>query len=851
MKIALSWLAKYIEIKENTKELEEILTFSGIEVEAVENIPALPETVFSAKIISAEPVPETDHLKRCLVDIGNFPYPEKTEDGYLQVICGAPNCRTGMMAIIALPGSVLPEMTIAKAQIKGIDSYGMLCSEKELGISDNHSGIIELSTETPIGITANELYELPDTIFELEITPNRPDLLGYIGIARDLSAKLNRSLKMPEIKIPEAKCKAETMPLELVNKVPELCPRYIARLFNNVELKESPLWLKSALIKSGLRPINNLVDITNYVMLEYGHPLHCFDYDKLAALPEKPGIPAIVIRRAYQNEPIITLDGKSYLLEGQEMVIADGIKPSAIAGVMGGNISAISETTKRIVLESAAFNPSSIRRTSYKHKISTDSSYRFERHLSECSAEDASIRATQLICELANAELCEVVYDSYPIPVQPLIIGIRPSRYTQVIGYELEEEKIKDYLTRLGLKFIQYGNWKPGKINSLAELYCHHTEEMKQGKTEFTELPNCEHTHYYEIPPYRVDLEREIDIIEEIARLDGYDKIPVKTLPQRIMDRHSYRIKKNAVDYLISRGFYETLNYSFSEPDLLYKLGYEDGDSELEMITLKNPQSSNQSGMRTSLIPQLLQNLAYNLNRGEKNIKLFELGKTYHRQEALSYEPYFLAGIVTGLNKEEHWQDKASPITLFWVKGIVEELLSLLHLENWSVQETKVPFLSRTESVSYYLVNKELAYYGKLNSVVAEKFDIDTIELKQDIWIVQFAMENIINATRNLKTHFQEIPRFPFVTRDISFLIAEEIPYSEIIKTIAEIERNIISEVTAFDEYRGKQIPEGKRSLTLRLKFRDKEKTLTDERVDYLIDLIIKKLRETWQIKMR
>ena len=346
-------------------------------------------------------------------------------------------------------------------------------------------------------------------------------------------------------------------------------------------------------------------------------------------------------------------------------------------------------------------------------------------------------------------------------------------------------------------------------------------------------------------------MEREVDIIEEIARLDGYDKIPVKTPPQRIMDRHSYRIKKNAVDYLISRGFYETLNYSFSEPDLLYKLGYEDGDSELEMITLKNPQSSNQSGMRTSLIPQLLQNLAYNLNRGEKNIKLFELGKTYHRQEALSYEPYFLAGIVTGLNKEEHWQDKASPITLFWVKGIVEELLSLWYLENWSVQETKVPFLSRTESASYYLENKELAYYGKLNSVVAEKFDIDTIELKQDIWIVQFAMENIINATRNLKTHFQEIPRFPFVTRDISFLIAEEIPYSEIIKTIAEIERNIISEVTAFDEYRGKQIPEGKRSLTLRLKFRDKEKTLTDERVDYLIDLIIKKLRETWQIKMR
>ncbi|HNW24763.1 MAG TPA: phenylalanine--tRNA ligase subunit beta, partial [Candidatus Cloacimonas sp.] len=468
MKIALSWLAKYIDLKETPKELEEILTFSGIEVEAVENISALPETVFSAKIISAEPVPETDHLKRCLVDIGNFPYSEKTESGYLQVICGAPNCKTGMMSIIALPGSVLPGITIGKAKIKGIESYGMLCSEKELGISDNHSGIIELSSETPIGITANELYELPDTIFELEITPNRPDLLGYIGIARDLSAKLNRPLIMPEIKIPAAKCKAETMSLKLVNRVPELCPRYIARLFNNVDLKDSPLWIKRALIKSGLHPINNLVDITNYVMLEYGHPLHCFDYAKLSPLAEEPEIPAIVIRRADKDEPITTLDGKSYFLEGDELVIADGIKPSAIAGIMGGNISAISEATKSIVLESAAFHPGSIRRTSYRHKITTDSSYRFERHLSANSAEDASKRATQLICELANAELCEVVYESYPVPVQPIVLGIRPGRYTQVIGYELEEEKIKDYLTRLGLKFIQYGNWKPGKINSLA-----------------------------------------------------------------------------------------------------------------------------------------------------------------------------------------------------------------------------------------------------------------------------------------------------------------------------------------------------------------------------------------------
>jgi phenylalanyl-tRNA synthetase beta chain len=848
MKISISWLAKYLEIKENTKELEELLTFSGIEVEAVQNIPALPETVFSAKVISAEPVPKTDHLKLCLVDIGNYPYPEKTPEGYLQVICGAPNCKTGMMAVIALPGSTLADITIKKAKIKGIESNGMLCSEKELGISDNHSGIIELEPDTPIGRSVNELYELPDTVFELEITPNRPDLLGYIGIARDLSAKLGRPLKLPEIDIPVAKCRAETMPLELINKVPELCPRYIARLFDKVKVKESPLWLKSALIKSGLRPINNLVDITNYVMLEYGHPLHCFDYEKLASLPDKPGIPAIVIRQAYKDEPITTLDGKNYILEGEEMVIADGIKPSAIAGIMGGNISAISENTKRIVLESAAFDPRSIRRTSYKLKISSDSSYRFERHLSECSAPDASLRASQFICELADAELCEVVYDNYPVPEKSLILGVRPSRYAKVIGYELEEEKIKDYLQRLGLKFLRYGIWKPGKITNISEIRELDSETLKQKNTA---LQNQEKAHYYLIPPKRVDLEREIDIIEEIARLDGYDKAPVKTKPQHIMDRHSYRIKKVAVDYLVSRGFYETLNYSFSEPELMRKLGYQEGDYELDMIFLKNPQSSNQSAMRTSLIPQLLQNLAYNLNRDEKNIKLFELGKTYHRQETISYEPYYLAAILTGLNKDEHWQDKASPINVFWVKGIVEELLSLLHLENWTVQEAKKPYLSQSESAAYYLDNKELAYYGKLTAPVAENFDIDLIELKQDIWIVQFSMENLIVATHNLEIQYQEIPRLPSVIRDISFLISEEIPYSKIVKTIAEVDDKMITDIIAFDEYRGKQIPNGKRSLTLRLKIRDKEKTLTDERVDYLVDSVIKKLENTWKITMR
>lgn len=850
MIISLNWLRKYLDLSESSAELEKLLTFAGIEVEAVKELPAIPPSVISARVISAEPVPKTDHLQQCLVDIGNFAYPEKTPEGYVQVICGAPNCRSGMMALIALPGSALPDFTIAKAKIRGVESHGMLCSEKELGISDNHSGIIELPSDTAIGLSVNELYELPDTIFELEITPNRPDLLGYLGIARDLSAKLSRPLRLPETDIPEASLAEHDLPLKLIIEDAEKCPRYTARLFTDVKIEQSPLWMKTALIKSGLRPINNLVDITNYVMLEYGHPLHAFDYGRLRSVPGDQ-TPAIVVRRAFSDEAFTALDGKTYKLDSDDLVIGDGISPSALAGVMGSEASGITTDTVNVVLESAAFHPGSIRKTSYKHKLSTDSSYRFERHLSDHATEDASKRAARLICELGQAKLCTNVHDNWSQPTQPLILGLRPCRYKQVIGYELDESVIKDYLGKLGLKFLQYGNWKPGKINGLNDVHCHHMEEMKQGKTEFSELPDCIHSLYFEIPPRRIDLEREIDLIEELARLDGYDKVPQKSQPRLVMDRHAYRVRKLAADYVVSRGFYETLNYSFSEPALMAKLGYPENDPLLEMLKLKNPQSSNQSVMRTSLIPQLLQNLLYNLNHGEKNIKLFELGKTYHKAEYLSYEPYHLGAVLCGNNRNEHWQDKASMVNASYPKGVVEELISLLNLEDYQTEAAQEPFLNPGECKQYIYEGKQIAWYGKLRADIAQAFGIDTIELKQDIWLLEIQLETLTSATRNRQRIFREIPKFPSVTRDISFLIDRRISYAEIYNCILALSPELISELKVFDEFRGKQIPEGLRSLSLHIKIQDKEKTLTDERVDQLVESVIKKLQDTWQINMR
>lgn len=850
MKISCNWLSKYIDLPESISELEKLLTFAGIEVEAVHNMPELASSLISARVIHAEAVPKTDHLQVCQVDIGAYPYPEKNAEGYIQVICGAPNCHSGMMAIIALPGTVLPEFTISKAKIRGIESHGMLCSEKELGISDNHAGIIELPLDTPIGISANQLYELPDTIFELEITPNRPDLLGYLGIARDLSAKLNRAIRMPDLTDVNALHTATDLPLTLVNNSPELCPRYIARLFRNVSISDSPLWMKTALIKSGLRPINNLVDITNYVLLEYGHPLHAFDYDKLAALPDG-GNPAIVIRTARPGESFTALDGKSYVLDSDNLVIADGEKPSALAGVMGGEISAIGANTLNIVLESAAFNAGSIRKTSYKHKLSTDSSYRFERHLSDHSAADASLRASQLISKYANAELCSSVHDSWPEPGQAIILGIRPERYEQVIGYRMEEATIKDYLGKLGLVFLQYGCWKAGKINDISEVFCHHGEQMKQGITEFTELPDCIHSLYFQIPYNRVDLEREIDLIEELARLDGYDKVPQKSLPRRIMDRHAYRIRKLMADYVVNRGCFETLNYSFTDPALMSKLGYQESDTQLNMIRLINPQSSTMSSMRTSLIPQLLQNMAYNLNHGERNIRLFELGKIYLKSTKGNSEPMQLSAILSGQNHDEHWQDKAIQINASLVKGLFEELLALLQISAYSIKPLNEPYLIEAYGQAYEASGHSLGYFGKLCAPVAESFGIDPIELKQDLWILHFEVDNLVELSRGQTMVFTPIPRFPAVNRDLSFLIANSVSYSEIENCIKGIDSQLIAELKAFDEYRGKQIPEGFRSLSLHIKFQDQEKTLTDERIDQLVDLVIKKLQDTWQITMR
>lgn len=836
MKVALSWLSKYLDLPESVPELADLLTFAGIEVEGITTLAALPASVIAARVVSAEPVPKTDHLQLCKVDIGAYDLPAKDSDNTVQVICGAPNCQAGMMAVLALPGSILGDMEIKTAKIRGIVSHGMLCSERELGISETHAGIIKLPETTAIGTTANELYTLPDTIFELEITPNRSDLLGYMGIARDLAAKLKRpflSMEHPDLPYCEDGPK-----LNLRNQEPELCPRYTARVIRNVKVAESPLWLKSALIKSGLRPINNIVDITNFVMLESGHPLHAFDYDTLAAIDSNSTCPDIVIRRAHPQEEMLALDARKYILEGDELVIADGHKASAIAGVMGSEYSGVSDQTSTIVLECAAFHPGSIRKTSYKLKLSSDSSYRFERHLASEFAEAISARATGLILDLAGGEAISPLWDSYPRPEPEQYLAVRPARFTQLIGFSLSDEDIQGYLLQLGFVFKGYGRFCPGLQSSLTVV----NEERDSA------LSSSAAAHFYTVPAFRKDISREADMVEELARLAGYDKVPQKTAPQQIMDRHAYRIRKQATEWLVNWSCFETLNYSFSDPRQMQDLGYDLAD--LPLISLLNPQSSAYSVMRVSLVPQLLSNLAYNLNHAKRNIKLFEQAKVYHKTAQGHNEPMQLAAVFSGTRAPQHWQGKPMAVDFSWVKGCFEGLLEMLKL-SCEILPSQRPYHIAEESFCYTIGKVELGTFGRVKPQVLAAWGIDTNLLKQEVWVLEYDLDALVSQTRLQSVTYVPIPRFPAVTRDLSFLAPESLLYSELKMAMMQTDFELVREVQVFDEYRSQQIPEGFRSLSLHIVLQDQEKTLTDERVEQVMASVQKVLIEKYQIRMR
>ena len=795
MNISYNWLKDYIKFNLSPEALKERLTFSGIEVEKVEKLYENLKQIKVAKIIEREKHPNADKLSVCKVDDGEKVW---------QVICGAPNCDVNQLVAFAPIGSQVGEIKIKKAKLRGVESYGMLCAEDELGLSNDHSGIMILDNNANIGDSLADYLHLSDTVYEVEITPNRPDLLGMIGIARDLSALLDKPLQLPNVEINEIKIPISES-LKLINNEPSLCTRYTARLIKNVKVKESPEWLKRKLISVGLRPINNIVDITNFVMMEYGHPLHAFDYDKVKDH-------TIIVRKAEKGEKFPALDDNEYELNENDLVIADSKKPIALAGVIGGNNSHITEDTTNIVIEAANFLYSSIRKTSLYHKIFTDSSYRFERNLSDVTPEIVSKRAAQLVLELAGGELYEGVLDSYPEKFKPVITSLRPSRVEKVLGLRISEDKIISYLTSLGLKLIKKSN----------------------DKLDF------------EIPHYRKDLPREIDLIEEIIRLHGYDNLPKVIHTSKIMDKESFYLKRTIQDLLVKYGFFEVVNWSFGDPEDANRLNIPQEDIRRKAIKIKNPIGQSFSIMRTMLLPDILKNAIYNINHGEKDLKLFEMNKVFFNDgSALGSETLEISGIITGNLYASYWKENTKTVDFFDLKGMIEDLLETVGIKKYDFNESRESFYQPGLSLNISS-HKPIGHFGKIDPKVALQYDIE-----QPVFAFTINFDVLKSSKASTVPVFQSIPKFPSVIRDISFIVSKEFAVKDIIGEIKKADKKIIKRVVLIDEYYGKGIEKSFRSLTFSIVLNSEIKTLTDEYVKNVMEKIMKNLKNKFSVKER
>lgn len=806
MKISYQWLKDYINLDVTPKILEDHLTFAGIEVEAIERLGAELEQIKVAEVVECDNMPNSDHLHITQIEDGT---------GELkQVVCGAPNCRKGLKVAFAPVGAILDggNFKIKKAKLRGIASFGMLCSEKELNLSDEHAGIMELSSDAVIGSSLASYLNLDDVVFDVEITPNRPDLLGMLGVARDLSALYNIELKVPELKEKKIAGKVESL-LSVENKNADKCKRYSATLIKNVSVKESPDWLIKRLQSVGLKSINNVVDVTNFVLMELGHPLHAFDYAKVVGNK-------IIVRDAKEGETFKALNGLSYTLSSDDLVIADSEKAIGLAGVMGGLNSEITSETKDIVLEAACFNYSTVRRTSQRQKLFSDSSYRYERGISPESTDYARMRAIDLILEVAGGELYSLELDSFPGKDSLNdIISLRPSRVNRIIGTIIPIEEIKDYMKALELRLID---------------------------------ENAE-TLRYEVPPFRADLGREIDLIEEIVRLHGYNKVPEINRLQGIMNISEFRFERKVKDLMVNCGLYETINISLTEPELLNKLKLAETDYRRKHVKLMNPQSNLLSVMRSSLIPQILQTTAYNVNHGTKDVRIFELNRIYlqpTKEGKLSTEKKRLTVLMTGNRFEQFWKNDLSKCDFFDVKGVAEDLMDMTNLD-YHFKPSVEPFYIEGMSLNILHKKEILGSFGQLDSKVCKEFDLDTVDMKQDLYILDIDLERIYELMTYESRVFNELNKFPTMQRDLSFNVEKSISVEDLEKCISNTNRGIIRNVDLFDQYEGKNIPKGKRSLTFSIVFGSDKKTLKDSAIDQIVKKVIANLEKQYSIEMR
>ena len=797
MNVTLNWLKAYIDFEFSPSELADRLTMLGVEVESVKHLGTELEGVIVGSVTSIRPHPNADKLVLCQVDTG------ETEE--LQIVCGAPNAREGMLAPVATIGATLPVgLTIKRAKLRGETSQGMLCSEKELGLSDDAAGLMELSTDIPLGTPLSEALGLDDVVFELEITTNRPDCLSLIGVAREIRAETGNPLKLPTVDPQENGINLQDLTSVTID-APDLCPRYAARVIQGVKMAESPAWLQQRLESVGIGVINNIVDVTNFVLMEYGQPLHAFDYHKLAEN-------RIVVRRARDNEQITTLDEVARELTSDMLVIADAEKPVALAGIMGGYDSEITETTCDVLLESAYFNPLSIRATAKALGISTEASYRFERGADPGAVLAALDRAAQLIAELTGGTICDGIVDVYP-GQQPLTeIQLRPERVNFVLGTTIETAEMVQILDRLGFDVDI-----TGKVYQVV------------------------------VPTFRSDVTREIDLIEEIARVYGYDNIPT-TLPKGDIPVPAPTPKTEArrriKHFLLAAGMMEAVNYSFCDPNCFDKIRLNADDPLRNTLQLRNPLSPEMSVLRTTLTPGLLENAQHNRNHQIDTIALFEIGGVFVH-DGKEKEPERVTGVLAGQIGEGVYSDPYRHPDFFDIKGLVEGMLEVCGVVDWTLQKTDALTFHPGRNAEVLLGNRRIGVFGEVHPEVLENYD-----LPYKAYLFEFDLEGLADAATFAK-RFEPISIYPKVARDLAIVVDKETLSDMPTELIYTTGGDSVDSVRLFDVYEGEQVPEGKKSLAYTITYHSATETLTDKAVNTLHDEVVKCLNRELGAELR
>lgn len=790
MKLSVNWLREFVDFDLSTQELATRLMMTGTAVESVTEINPGFKNVVTGVINSIEPHPQADKLVITKVDAGG---------GELTIVCGAKNIKAGDKVPVALVGAELPgDFTIKKTALRGVDSEGMLCSETELELGEDTSGIMILDEGVEIGLDLIEALGLVDTVIEFEITPNRPDCMSMIGIAREVAAITGGKLKIPEVRIKEGPASADQLAAVEI-KDPDLCPRYSARVITGLTVASSPYWMRSRLIKAGIRPINNLVDITNYVLLETGQPLHAFDKNLIKDSK-------IIVRRAVKNEKITTLDGVERKMGPDMLVIADPAGPVALAGIMGGSTTEINNGTTECLLESAFFEATGVFRTSFALDLRSEASARFERGGDPEGTLYAANRAAYLMQELAGGKVAKGLVDVYPTKITRSPIALSVEKTQGFIGADISDGEMTRILKSLEFKVASKG----GAI---------------------TATP----------PSFRPDVSRDVDLIEEIARVYGYERIP-STVPDSRASAVPLTAEqvtiRTAERILAAAGLNEAVNYAFIDPVDVSRMLLPAGDRRATVIKLANPVSESQSVLRPSLLPGLMNAARFNANYGEANIRLFETGRVFFDEDenGLPLEKIMIAGVMTGAYGNDAWFGKARGLDFYDIKGVVETLAAWTGVTGTTIKRAEDPIFHPGQCGVLEINGQAAGSFGLVHPMVAKNY-----EFADDVFAFELDA-GLIAAARNPELRVAPPSRYPPMSRDVAFLVESGLEVGAIDGIIKKAGGDLLSEAYPFDIYSGSQVPKGKKSLAYRLIYRAADRTLTVEETDSIHAKVIEAL---------